>query len=170
MLIWHTCLLLGSTSLATSIFSKDNCHWLVLLDSTFFLPQVKQVCDFSRLLASVVFHILQGVFMEPVEVALFLSTKLPPHAWDCLIHHSCVVLVYHRYCDMTHNLYHCTVYGLMCLANGKWSVYGNVFIKTGELFVHSMNKILPILFAPKLNSVIGCWHNIAFRIIGFAYI
>lgn len=125
---------------------------------------------FPRLLASVVFHILQGVFMEPVEVALFLSTKLPPHAWDCLIYHSCVVLVYHRYCDMTHNLYQWTVYGLMCLANGKWSVYGNVFIKTGELFVLSMNKILPILFAPKLNSVIGCWHNIAFRIIGFAYI
>lgn len=46
MLSWHICLLLGSTSLAASIFSKDNCHRLVLLDSTFFLPQVKQVCDF----------------------------------------------------------------------------------------------------------------------------
>lgn len=43
----------------------------------------------------------------------------------------------------------------MCLANGKWSVYENVFIKTGELFVLSMNKILSILFNPKLNSVIG---------------
>lgn len=79
MLSWHTCLLLGSTSRAASIFSKDNCHRLVLLDSIlFFFASSETSLWFPRLLESVVFHNLQGVFMEPVEVALFLGTKLPP--------------------------------------------------------------------------------------------